>query len=127
MKSIDKQLDESWSKLIKLITNNKCEYCGSENHPNAHHIYSRANKSVRWLPDNGVCLCAKHHALSAQFSAHLTPVEFTEWLYKNKGENFMMTLKIKANSIGKYHKFEKELILKSIKSEINRYDKSHIL
>jgi len=118
MKNIDKRLDEAWSELVKLRADYKCEYCGIERTLNSHHIYSRANKSVRWLPDNGICLCASHHALNSRFSAHLTPVEFTEWLYQVKGENFMLMLKIKANSIGKYHTFEKELLLKELNKEI---------
>lgn len=122
MKNLDKRLDDAWSLLVKKRAGGKCEYCRSRKTLNSHHIYSRANKSVRWIPENGVCLCAKHHALSSVFSAHLTPVEFTQWLYKEKGEDFMFKLKLKANSIGRYSTFEKELILKELNKELSIYE-----
>lgn len=120
LKGIDGQLDLAWSELVKLKAGNKCEIqnCGKTN-IQSHHIYTRRNKAVRWEPMNGVSLCAWHHTLNSKFSAHATPVTFTEWLIENKGEDYMQILRMKANQISKLHKFEKEVLLSELKREIN--------
>ena len=119
LKGVEKALDNAWSKLVKLRAGNCCEYCGKTSQLNSHHIYSRSNRSVRWDVLNGVCLCVAHHTFSSKFSAHKAPVEFTEWLYKYKGTEFMDRLRLKANQVSKLHKFEKELLLNELKKEIN--------
>jgi hypothetical protein len=83
---------------------------------NSHHIYSRSNRSTRWDLENGVCLCVGHHTFSTKFSAHKTPTEFTEWLYKEKGEPFMNELRVKAHAIAKLKLFEKEELLEKLES-----------
>lgn len=120
-KGIDGKLDDIWSKLVKVRANNMCEYCGKQSTLNSHHIFSRSNMSVRWLPSNGVCLCVAHHTFSSKFSAHKCPVEFTIWLTEKKGQNFIDTLRIKANSISKLHTFEKELLYSELKKELESY------
>lgn len=121
-KGIDGKLDKAWSKLVKLRAGMKCEIptCGK---PvlNSHHIYSRSKKSTRWHPQNGVCLCVGHHTFSSSFSAHKTPLEFIRWLDNYKGKDYMDRLMIRANTISKLHKFEKELLLKELNKEINDY------
>ena len=119
-KGIEKKLDDAWSELIKLRANGECEYCRKKTTLNSHHIFSRSNRSVRWLPKNGVCLCVAHHTFSSKFSAHKTPVEFTIWLTENKGQEFIDSLRLKANSISKLHKFEKEILLKDLQEQIKQ-------
>ena len=121
-KGIDKKLDDAWSELVKLKAGNKCEYCGADRKVkqlHSHHIYTRSNKAGRWNVSNGVALCAGHHVLSSSFSAHKTPVEFTRWLDKYKGIEFMDMLSFKVRQISKLHKFEKEILLNELKNEIN--------
>jgi hypothetical protein len=117
-KGIDGKLDTAWSLLVKLRAGMKCEYCGKKTHLNSHHIYSRSKKSTRWDLKNGISLCVGHHTFSSKFSAHKTPLEFTEWLLDHKGKDFVDRLRLKANSISKLHKFEKELLLKELNKEI---------
>lgn len=121
LKGIDGKLDEAWSLLVKLKAGNKCEVCGKSSPLNSHHIYSRSNRSVRWDSNNGVCLCVGHHTFRSDFSAHKTPIEFIEWLYNKKGVQFMDKLRLKANGLGKFTKFEKEILLKELKKEIEKY------
>ena len=121
-KGIDKKLDDAWSKLVKLRAGMKCEYCGKTTTLNSHHLFSRSNMSVRWDVLNGVCLCVAHHTFSSKFSAHKCPIEFTIWITNRKGQKFIDTLRFKANSISKLHKFEKELLLKELNKEIKSYD-----
>lgn len=97
-KSLPKKADMLWSLAVRKL--GECSYCGSRENLNAHHIFSRHNKSVRWDLDNGICLCAKHHVFSDQFSAHKTPTEFTYWLEKQYSKEWLENLAKKANSIG---------------------------
>lgn len=117
-KGIDKKLDDAWSELIKLGAGMRCEYCGKETTLNSHHIFSRSKMSTRWDVINGICLCVAHHTFSSKFSAHKTPVEFTIWLTEKKGQSFIDRLRIKANSISKLHKFEKEILLEELRKQI---------
>lgn len=117
-KGIDGQLDIAWSKLVKLRAGMKCEYCGKTSYLNSHHIYSRSKKSVRWDVMNGISLCVGHHTFSSKFSAHKTPLEFMDWLINKKGQNFVDTLRIKANQTSKLHSFEKEVLLEELNRQI---------
>lgn len=123
LKGVDGKLDKAWAKLVKLRANNKCEVCAKPSPLNSHHIYTRAKRSVRWDVLNGVCLCVGCHTFSTKFSAHGTPTEFTEWLYRTKGTEYMDRLKLKSNALSKLHKFEKELLLQELTKEIERHER----
>lgn len=82
--------DKLWSEVIRSVW--ECEYCGKKDNLNAHHIFWRNNKSVRWEKSNGICLCAGCHTFSSTFSAHKTPSEFTYWLESVRGRNYMDNL-----------------------------------
>jgi len=100
-KASNKRKDDQWTHLVKERAGFKCEYCGSDKNLNSHHIFSRANRSVRWDLDNGVCVCSLHHIFSSQFSAHLSPIEFSEWLKDKRGQEWYDNLRVKAKSIAK--------------------------
>jgi hypothetical protein len=78
-------VDGKWSRVIRGMAGNRCEYCGSTDGLSAHHVIARSNHAVRWNLDNGVCLCNLHHTFSSDFSAHLNPVEFALWLNDQRG------------------------------------------
>lgn len=63
-----------WAEVVKLRAGNRCEYpgCIKTSNLNAHHFYSRSRRSVRYDPDNGICLCPYHHSLGND-SAHKDP------------------------------------------------------
>ena len=121
-KGLDKKLDDAWSLLVKLKAGMKCEVCHKRTHLNSHHIYSRSKKSTRWHTKNGICLCVAHHVFSSSFSAHKTPLEFTDWLLNYKGQAFVDRLRLRANSISKLMKFEKEILLEELLTEIKDYE-----
>lgn len=120
LKGIDGKLDEAWSELVKLEAGNKCEVCGTDKNLNSHHIWSRSNRSVRWSPANGVCLCVGHHTFNSKFSAHKTPTEFTYWLEENYGKVFLDELRIEANRTKKWNKYEKEELLDTLVQKIKQ-------
>ena len=118
-RKLDDKLDEAWSMAVKVKAGFRCQVCFNTKMLNAHHIYSRAKKSVRWDLDNGVCLCVNHH-VGFTFSAHKTPVEFTDWLRFKYGESKIKILSAKASSTSHLTEFEKEIILTELKSIIER-------
>ena len=121
-KGIDGKIDSAWAKLVKLRAGNKCEYCGTTTRQlHSHHIFSRSNRSVRWDAQNGICLCATHHVLGS-FSAHKSPMEFTEWLVEYKGQDFVDKLRLKKNGLGKFTPFDKEIVLAELEKEIEKYE-----
>jgi len=84
---LGKLADTLWSKAIRMPW--ACEYCGKTEFLNAHHIFGRNSKSVRWELANGICLCSGCHTFSCVFSAHKTPTEFTYWLEERRWKIFM--------------------------------------
>lgn len=90
-----KDLDGRWSYAVKERAGFKCEYCGKEEYLNSHHIYSRSNTTLIWDLDNGICLCAGHHTFST-FSAHKSPMDFSDWIREKRGEKWYQDLKDKA-------------------------------
>jgi len=122
-KGVDKKLDDCWSLLVKLKAGMKCEVCYKTTFLNSHHIYSRSKKSTRWHVQNGICLCVGCHTFSSKFSAHKTPLEFTQWLIKYKGQDYIDRLQIRANTVSKLHQFEKELLLDELNKEIKNLNK----
>jgi len=48
---------------VEVIRRDKvCQVCGSRRHRHAHHLESAAyNKELRYVVDNGVCLCSECH------------------------------------------------------------------
>ena len=117
--NLEKQMDIAWSLLVKIKAGGRCEYCGKSKPLNSHHVFSRANKSVRWRVDNGVCLCVGHH-IGVDFSAHKTPTTFSKWIVKKRGEQWHDMITLAAHSSGKYTRFEKEIILKELQNEVAR-------
>lgn len=115
VKITTKVLDKLWSKAVKLIANNKCEYCGSTQYLNSHHIFGRRNFSVRFEVNNGVCLCAKHHQFNNEFSAHQTPSRFIDWIKEKRGQKWYDELNNQANTI----KPNKEYFKKKLDDLIN--------
>ena len=111
-KSDLKICDDLRSKLIKIRAGFKCEYCWATKYLNSHHIFTRNNYSTRYDLDNGICLCSKHHTLSSSFSAHKTPMEFSERIIELRWEERYQNLKFKTKQLRDkdYDKVEKYLI-----------------
>ena len=101
------RLDTLWSKKVKTLAGDKCEYCGKTTGLNSHHIFSRSNRRVRWDLDNGISVCVLHHVFGT-FSAHKAPLEFAEWLKEHRGEDWYFRLRAKAKITEPYKKPNKE-------------------
>ena len=71
----DAKLLKLWGNIVRERADWRCEYpdCtvhATQFHP--HHFYSRRHLSIRYDPQNGLCLCAHHHTMGA-FAAHSDP------------------------------------------------------
>lgn len=96
---VNKKADKQWAEDVKALANFRCEFCGSTEHLNSHHIFSRSNKSVRHELENGVCLCSLHHVFSTTFSAHKASAEFISWIIEKRGQEWFERLRKKANKV----------------------------
>lgn len=111
-------LDVMWAKFIKLRAKEMCEYCGKVGGLNAHHLFSRSNRTIRWDEDNGISLCVSHH-IFGNFSAHKAPFEFAEWIKKERGLRWYNRLRKKARTVKKYD-FEK--VKKKLQKKLDEFD-----
>ncbi|MGQ4874267.1 MAG: HNH endonuclease [Promethearchaeia archaeon] len=85
--------DKEWKLKIKERDDSKCQICGRTDIINCHHIFPREIKKLRWVEDNGICLCPKHHKFSLEISAHRNPLAFILFLIKNKKEQLNRLIK----------------------------------
>lgn len=94
------QLDKLWAEIVKKQAGSRCEVCGKTTGLNSHHLFSRHNMGMRWNVSNGVSLCVSHHVFG-NFSAHLSPLEFTEWIKEKRGEEWYKQLRRQAQEVYK--------------------------
>lgn len=96
--------DDLWAIAVKVNFNYRCQYCNKwpdEVQLHSHHLFTRSRKSTKWDIDNGICLCASHHTLSSEFSAHKCILEFSDWITNLKWEKFINDLRKKSQQIQK--------------------------
>ena len=105
LKKLNDRLDDLWRKIIVLRDGNQCKKCGKRkalgkgNSIQPHHIYGRSNFRVRWDLSNGIALCGGCHTLT-NYSAHKAPIDFINWLKKERGEEWWIKLSKEANKEG---------------------------
>lgn len=94
--------DDLWAIAVKVNFNYRCQYCNKwpdEVQLHSHHLFTRSRKSTRWDIENWICLCASHHTLSSEFSAHKTWNEFFIWLEWKKGREWIDMIASRSNKI----------------------------
>lgn len=116
-KTLSKGLDDIWRQYIYKRAGNKCEYCGKEGKLNAHHIFSRSNRPIRWDEDNGICLCPLHHTLGNE-SFHKSPATMLDWLKQERGQIWYDRLLLKAGTSTKFAVDDLSLLLLFYKNKI---------
>ena len=92
--------DKLWSQLIRSVGH--CEYCGTTQNLNAHHLVSRSKLHTRYLKENGICLCVKHHTFSKDFSAHGNPLAFGKWIEEYYGKERIDFLLKESRSLKRF-------------------------
>ena len=99
-KGIEDRLDDLWRRVVYKRAGNRCEYCGRGDTLNAHHIFSRSNRAVRWDVDNGACVCVAHHTFGT-VSFHKSPLAMTEFINNKRGQEWYNRLMTAAGQPGK--------------------------
>lgn len=106
-KILEKKLDTVWSIKVRERAGNCCEYCGSTNMVQAHHIIPRTHKGTRWDINNGTALCFRHHL----HWAHKDSIAFYEWISTKRN---IEVLKIKGYSVSKWAEADLKLLHKEL-------------
>lgn len=75
-----KEADKLWSEVIRA-RDKVCQYCRARPAINAHHIFTRKIRAMRWDPQNGIGLCGGCH----MNIAHGQPELFRRFLVKRLG------------------------------------------
>ena len=97
MRNEELELDALWRHAVKVGAGFCCEKCGVylfERQLQAHHIFKRFKHSVRWLKENGACLCHKCHVWA---EAHQK--ECIEWFRSKRGEIWFYNLELESRKI----------------------------
>lgn len=84
MKEIEKKLDRLVRKLVIKRDNGKCQYCKVAQGEEVHHIFTRHNKSLKYVLDNLILLCNFHHRF-----AHKERKIFLDWFEKKYTGRFV--------------------------------------
>ena len=89
-------LDDACRALVFARDGHRCLKTGSTEHLQWAHVYSRRYKTVRWDPDNSMCLSAGSHLWW-----HHRPVDSALWWVEMVGEPFKERLREKMLLGGK--------------------------
>ena len=113
MKTIEKRLDHIWARIVKMGAGHRCERCGAADVPwnalEAHHVFGRRLKSVRWDLANGVALCRQCHAHQRD-----APAESLEWAEAHMGAREFQKLQSRAQTVVKRTDDDLKMLLESL-------------
>ena len=81
MKPTRKELDDLWSKAVKLRDGNKSVWSGKTERLNAHHVLKKGTFRLRWELDNGITITCGEHKFIAHGGGKRAD-EFKKWALK---------------------------------------------
>ena len=81
------------------------------------HIFGRRHRSVRWDPDNALCLCSTCHRKYTE-----NPVDFVIFLHRYMGVDELDQLRLKAWKVKKWTKAEKDELHVYLKAKLAEYE-----
>lgn len=118
-KTLENKLDKLVREVVIRRANYKCEKCGRKMDKglNVHHVFTRYNRSVRWLPENLVALCPNHHTMGKD-SAHQRPAEFIEWFKQRFGEERYDFIRKKSSEVKKWTIQELRELVKELEAKL---------
>lgn len=111
-KTLTNKLDKLFSLIVRA--RGKCEVCGATDTLQTSHIYSRANRSVRWDELNAICKCAKCH-----FWWHQNPADGVEWLKGYYTEDQYIELRKRANEIKQWSVDEMQELIEDLQVKVD--------
>ena len=98
-KTLKKQLDELWAKIIKLKAGNKSELSGKTENLHSHHILGKSSYRLRYELDNGICLTAGEHFFGVHHQGRQK--EYEAKIRAVKGQDIYERLEILKNEKSK--------------------------
>ncbi len=113
MKPTDEMLDDEWRKIVKRL-NPFCWFPGcGQSSTDACHIQRRSHFRTRWLINNGLGGCRKHHSWE---ETH--PDEAEKMLRAKIGSRMYDLLERMANEETHYTESDKKEILLALRQEV---------
>jgi hypothetical protein len=106
-------LDDACRAVVFARDGYKCRRTGQTHHLQWAHVTSRRYKSIRWDPDNSMCLSAGAHLWW-----HAQPVEAALWWVSEVGEEFRTRLRARMLS---GVKVDRQATLLWLRQELRRY------
>ncbi len=109
-------IDVLTSICVRLLADDKCEYCGKYvgfKRLQCSHFFGRRRKSIRYDLDNCSALCMSCHMFLGE-----NPYLHTEWFKKRLGSGKFEELSIRAIKIVRLTKEDKEKIKEDLKEKI---------
>jgi len=101
-KLLEKQLDLAFSEFVRLRADGKCDMCGRKGGKlDAHHLFKRSRRSVRWDTLNGVALCFRCHRLGAHSPDFGDQANFHKWCVDTYGTTMLDRLEAESHQIVK--------------------------
>lgn len=89
MREVMADCHKYWSQIVRSLDGHTCQWCGSKNKPQAHHIVAQGICSIiaRYIIENGMTLCyACHiHRLKIDPDGY---IEFRDNWLKERGLNY---------------------------------------
>lgn len=122
IKILKNQLEELWKEYC-LERDKYCQYCGSKDNLQIHHIISRKNNSIKYDVENGITLCKRCHSKISLNPTSRT--EFIIWYIKKYSLEKLEYLQMKGKEIKqwKVSELEDEIKKMNIKIEEQRRKK----
>lgn len=112
-KQLHKKVEELWKEVCKQRDGYRCQYCGSTNTLQVHHIVSRVNSSTFFDINNGITLCKNCHS-KVSFNPTFR-FEFQNFLAHKYGQEFLDELERKSKIPKKWSILELEELEKQFK------------
>lgn len=76
------EADTLWSKAVKALSNDSCQFCKSTRNLEAHHLIKRKDYAYRHDTRNGLCLCKSCHSFEEHNPHGLNLIKFDDMLKK---------------------------------------------
>ncbi|MEY8205936.1 MAG: hypothetical protein RPR40_12815 [Bermanella sp.] len=104
--------DKAFSECVRAAAG-ECERCGKGGRLECSHIFSRANRTIRWAKDNAMAKCFMCHKWW-----HAEPTESGVWFRGLKGDGFVALLIEKKNNKFKVPKTEEKDIARHYRGQL---------
>lgn len=111
-----RELDRLAREVVLARDNHQCQYGVSTNEPCGGrlewaHVDSRRFRTTRWLPDNAMILCSRHH-----FLWHDRPVMMSDWWMRTFPERKQIVSRASAGKPPDY-----DLMKRGLELELKMY------